>query len=59
MWKSLALGLGDLARDLVGMAGAALVAYGCWQVYQPAGFIAGGAMLIAGVAYSALAKGEK
>jgi len=57
MWRSLALALPDLVRDLVGMTGAALVAYGAWQIYQPAGFITGGAMLIAGVAYSAIAKG--
>lgn len=56
MWKALAAALPDLVRDVVGMAGAALVSYGAWQVYQPAGFIVGGAMLIAGVAYSALAK---
>jgi hypothetical protein len=56
MWRSLALALPDLLRDLVGMAGAALVSYGAWLVYEPAGFIAGGAMLIAGTAYSAIAR---
>lgn len=57
MWRSLALGLPDRARDIVGLAGAALMSYGAWQVYEPAGFVIGGLMLIAGCAYSALAKG--
>jgi hypothetical protein len=35
-------------RDAAGLFGAALVAYGAWLVYAPAGFIAGGALLIAG-----------
>lgn len=31
------------------LAGAALIAYGAWQVYRPAGYIVGGVLLIAGV----------
>lgn len=34
--------------DLAGIAGAGLVAYGAALVYEPAGFIAGGAFLLAG-----------
>lgn len=45
-----------LARDAAGLAGAGLIAYGAWLVYAPAGFIAGGALLIAGALL--LARGE-
>ena len=34
--------------DLVGFVGAALISYGAWLVYQPAGFMTGGAFLILG-----------
>lgn len=44
-----------LVRDLVGLAGAGLVAYGAWLIYPPAGFLAGGALLIAAAALAALA----
>lgn len=37
-----------IARDLVGLAGAALVAYGVWLIHQPSGYIAAGLMLLAG-----------
>lgn len=41
--------LGAFTETGVLLAGAALIAYGAWLVYRPAGFIAGGMMLIAGV----------
>lgn len=44
-----------LGRDSVGVAGAALVAYGAWLIYEPAGFIVGGAMLLAAAWLSAKA----
>lgn len=34
--------------DGPGLAGAALVAVGAWQIYHPAGLIVGGMLLIAG-----------
>lgn len=34
-------------RDAAGMSGAASVAYGAWLVYEPAGFIVGGALMLA------------
>lgn len=34
--------------DAAGFCGAAVIAYGAWLVYQPAGFLVGGALLIAG-----------
>jgi hypothetical protein len=37
-----------LLCDLVGIAGAAAIAYGAWQIYGPAGWIAGGAMAVGG-----------
>ena len=36
-----------LLRDGAGICGALLVAYGAWRVYEPAGFIVLGAMLLA------------
>lgn len=37
-----------LPRDLAGLAGVGSIAYGCWAIYHPAGFIVGGAFLLAG-----------
>ena len=48
--------LGEGVRDLSGLAGAALVAYGAWLIYPPAGFIVGGLMLLAGAVFSARAR---
>ena len=39
--------LGVLVRDAIGLAGAGLVAHGAWLVYEPAGFIVAGLLLIA------------
>jgi hypothetical protein len=46
--KWLAAVLPVLVRDLAGLAGAAGVSYGCWQMWKPLGWVAGGALLIAG-----------
>lgn len=35
-----------LLWDGAGLAGAALIAYGAWLIYVPAGFIVGGLMLL-------------
>ena len=53
MWRTAADWLPDATRNVVGICGAALMAYGAWLIYAPAGFIVGGVMLIAGVALSA------
>ncbi len=37
-----------LLRDGAGLAGAVAIAYGAWLIYPPAGFIAGGVLLLAG-----------
>jgi hypothetical protein len=35
-----------LALDVAGLIGAALISYGAWMIYRPAGLILAGAMLI-------------
>ncbi len=37
------------ARDLSGIVAVASIAYGSWLIYQPAGFIVGGFIVLAGV----------
>lgn len=32
--------------DVLGVGGAGLVSYGCWEIYRPAGLIVLGAMLL-------------
>lgn len=34
-------------RDLAGLAGAGVIAYGAWSIYPPAGWIAGGILMLA------------
>jgi len=38
--------LPSLIVDLAGILGAGSIAYGCWSIYEPAGFIVAGVMLI-------------
>lgn len=38
-----------LCRDVAGLAGVGSIAYGAWLVYEPAGFISAGVLLLAGV----------
>ncbi len=35
-------------QSLFGWAGVALTSYGAWLIYEPAGFITGGLLLLAG-----------
>lgn len=35
-----------LARDLVGIGGAAAIVYGVWQIYQPTAWIVAGVMMV-------------
>ena len=37
-----------IVRDLVGLSGAASIAYGTWVIYRPAGFIVGGMLAVIG-----------
>lgn len=39
-----------LVWNLIGLSGVAAMAYGAWLIYQPAGFIVGGILLLAGAA---------
>lgn len=39
-------GIADGIRDTFALAGTVLLATGCWQIYRPAGLIAGGAVLL-------------
>lgn len=39
--------LPPLLKDGAGIAGAGLLAYGAWLIYEPAGFIVGGLQLLA------------
>lgn len=38
---------GSLLRDVLALAGAAAVTYGAWTIYEPAGWIVGGLLLMA------------
>lgn len=40
--------LTSLLRDVIGVSGAAAIAYGAWDIYPPAGFIVGGALALVG-----------
>ena len=49
-----AVAMPGLMRDVVGLCGVGLVSYGAWMIYPPAGFIAGGFLLIVGALLLAL-----
>ncbi len=53
---AIAVAVPVLVRDLAGLGGAGLIAYGVWLIHPPSGFIAAGLMLVAGAALTALAK---
>lgn len=38
--------LPSLIRDCIGIAGAALLVYGAWLIYRPAGFILAGVLMM-------------
>ena len=44
----------DLLRETAGLAGAALIAFGAWLAYPPAGYIVGGLLLMAGAVVSTM-----
>ncbi len=43
-----------LIRDLFGLVGVGAISYGAWLIYEPAGFLVGGAILAAVAAVGAL-----
>ena len=52
--RAIAAAVPSLLRDLAGLSGVGLVAYGAWLIYPPAGFIVGGCLLILGALLLAL-----
>lgn len=46
--RAIAPAVGAVFEFLVLLAGAGGVSYGAWLAYQPAGFVTGGSLLIAG-----------
>jgi hypothetical protein len=46
--KNLRAALPTILIDIAGLTGAALVSFGAWQIYRPAGFIVGGVFLLVG-----------
>ena len=44
----LAAALPIILRDLTGLAGAGMIAYGAWLIAPAAGFITGGVLVLAG-----------
>ena len=52
--RTIARAVPGLVRDLAGLCGVGLVSYGTWLIYPPAGFIAGGFLLIVGTLLLAL-----
>jgi hypothetical protein len=54
--RSIAATVPVLARDLIGIGGAGLIAYGVWLIYQPYGFISAGVMLLIGAFLNAKAQ---
>ena len=55
--RTLRAALPTLLRDAFGLSGAGLCAYGASLIYVPAGFIVGGALLLAGAVL--MAKGDQ
>ena len=53
MFKKIAVGaankLPDFVRDVMALGAAGSMAYGAWLIYQPAGFIVGGALVFVGL----------
>lgn len=47
--RAIAPAVGSLLELVALLAGAALIAFGAWQAYAPAGPMVGGVLLIAGV----------
>lgn len=45
-WAFLTAVVPSLAIDAVGIAGAAAISYGTWEVYRPAGIIVAGILML-------------
>ena len=44
----------SLARDLLAVAGVASISYGAWLMYEPAGFVVAGLIVLAASLFGAL-----
>lgn len=55
--RALGPGIASLIEATLLLAGAALIAFGAWEAYAPAGPIVGGVLLIAGVILRARGNG--
>lgn len=47
-WNRLRASLPGIALDICGCGGGALVAYGAWLIYRPAGFVVAGLLIVVG-----------
>ena len=48
--------LPDLLRDVAGLAAVAMISYGTWLVYEPAGYIVTGILILIGVIMNSFGK---
>lgn len=46
LFGSISRALAPLLRDGAGLAGCGLISYGVWCIYEPAGFIVAGVLLV-------------
>ena len=46
----------DLLRDIAGIIAVAMISYGAWLVYEPAGYIVGGLLMLIGVIMNSFGK---
>jgi hypothetical protein len=54
MTKNAKARIASIARDVAGLTGAGGIAWGCYEIYPPLGFIVSGAMLLATAIWSAV-----
>ena len=48
--------LPDLLRDVAGLIAVASISYGAWLVYEPAGYIVAGVLILVGVIMNSFGK---
>lgn len=46
------ISISSAGQTAVGLVGSGLISYGFWEVYEPAGFVVAGALLLAGALFS-------
>lgn len=45
--------IATLLRDAAGLSGVCLISLGAWRIYEPAGLMVGGVLLVAGAVLAA------